>query len=111
MLAKLKSQYDAESGHWLQKDPIRFQGGDTNLYGYVGQDPINNIDPSGLITRNDILRHAGVGIGAGISTGLVAGAVTLNPATGFTTGLILGLVTTGYRILNQIYTESIYWGV
>lgn len=41
-------EYDAESGRWLQKDPIRFQGGDTNLYGYVGQDPVNYVDPSGL---------------------------------------------------------------
>ena len=24
-------EYDAESGRWLQKDPIRFQGEDTNL--------------------------------------------------------------------------------
>ena len=29
-------------------DPIRFQGGDTNLYGYVVDDPVNRIDPSGL---------------------------------------------------------------
>jgi hypothetical protein len=28
-------------------DPIRFAGGDTNLYGYVLGDPINWIDPEG----------------------------------------------------------------
>jgi len=27
--------YDAETGRWTAKDPIRFGGGDTNLYGYV----------------------------------------------------------------------------
>jgi hypothetical protein len=32
----------------LSKDPIRFNGGDTNLYGYVLQDPVNFIDPTGL---------------------------------------------------------------
>ena len=32
----------------MSKDPILFAGGDTNLYGYVMQDPINLIDPSGL---------------------------------------------------------------
>lgn len=41
-------EYDASVGRWLTKDPIGFGGGDTNLYGYVLQDPINLIDPSGL---------------------------------------------------------------
>jgi uncharacterized protein RhaS with RHS repeats len=39
--------YDPETGLWLSKDPIRFNGGDTNLYGYVMQDPVNFIDPDG----------------------------------------------------------------
>ena len=42
-------QYDPSIGRWLTKDPILFDGGDTNLYGYVVQDPINFIDPTGLI--------------------------------------------------------------
>jgi RHS repeat-associated protein len=44
--------YDAETGRWTAKDPILFEGGDTNLYGYVLQDPANFIDPDGLINRN-----------------------------------------------------------
>jgi RHS repeat-associated protein len=40
--------YDAETGMWLSKDPIMFAGGDTNLYGYVLQDPVNWVDPAGL---------------------------------------------------------------
>jgi RHS repeat-associated protein len=40
--------YDAETGRWTSKDPIRFAGGDTNLYGYVGGDGVNGVDPSGL---------------------------------------------------------------
>jgi uncharacterized protein RhaS with RHS repeats len=32
----------------LEKDPIGFAGGDANLYGYVLNDPINEIDSSGL---------------------------------------------------------------
>jgi RHS repeat-associated protein len=39
--------YDAETGRWTAKDPIRFDGGNTNLYGYVVNDPINETDPSG----------------------------------------------------------------
>ncbi len=40
--------YDAEVGRWLAKDPIGFAGGDTNLYGYVVNDPVNFVDPAGL---------------------------------------------------------------
>jgi len=40
--------YDAETGRWTIKDPIRFDGGDTNLYGYVLNDPVNFGDPEGL---------------------------------------------------------------
>ena len=41
--------YDAEVGRWTAKDPIRFAGGDTNLYGYVLNDPVNWVDPTGLL--------------------------------------------------------------
>jgi RHS repeat-associated protein len=40
--------YDPEVGRWTAKDPIRFGGGDTNLYGYVVADPINLVDQDGL---------------------------------------------------------------
>lgn len=40
--------YDPEIGRWTSKDPILFGGGDVNLYGYVQNDPINFVDPSGL---------------------------------------------------------------
>ena len=39
--------YDADTGRWTSKDPVLFAGDDTNLYGYVRGDPINQIDPSG----------------------------------------------------------------
>jgi RHS repeat-associated protein len=42
-------QYDASTGRWLSKDPLLFGGHDTNLYGYVLNDPVNRIDPKGTI--------------------------------------------------------------
>jgi RHS repeat-associated protein len=40
--------YDAFSGRWTAKDPLRFNGGDPSLYSYVRGDPISNVDPLGL---------------------------------------------------------------
>jgi RHS repeat-associated protein len=40
--------YDTETGRWTAKDPIFFAGGDTNLYGYCVNDPVNWVDPEGL---------------------------------------------------------------
>jgi RHS repeat-associated protein len=39
--------YDSYTGRWTTKDPIGFNGGDTNLYAYVLNEPINLIDPAG----------------------------------------------------------------
>jgi RHS repeat-associated protein len=42
--------YDPTIGRWTVKDPIDFAGGDTNLFGYVGNNPVKFIDPWGLFT-------------------------------------------------------------
>lgn len=39
--------YDPQVGRFISEDPIRFQGGDINLYAYVKNRPLSNIDPSG----------------------------------------------------------------
>jgi len=41
--------YDPTQGRFLTKDPIGFAGGDVNLYAYVGNNPVNWVDPSGLL--------------------------------------------------------------
>lgn len=59
-------EYDAETGRWTSKDPIRFDGGDTNLYAYVGNDPVNHVDPQGLDWEDDAFKMLSDGVsGAG----------------------------------------------
>lgn len=41
-------QYHAGLGRFLQTDPIKYTAG-TNLYAYVGGDPVNMTDPFGLV--------------------------------------------------------------
>jgi RHS repeat-associated protein len=56
--------YDPSSKRWLSRDPIGEKGG-INLCGYVGNDPVNAIDPGGLatyyVTVQSILRKTPTG--------------------------------------------------
>jgi RHS repeat-associated protein len=58
--------YDARTGRWTAKDPIRFGGGDSNLLAYVGSDPVNFVDPNGQFI------HIAVGGVIGGLSGLIA---------------------------------------
>jgi RHS repeat-associated protein len=59
---------DFAGGRWLSRDPIAEQGG-INLYGYVGGNPVNWVDPLGLdaITAPSMMMAGG-------------GAMAVNPA-------------------------------
>ncbi len=39
--------YDPKSARFISQDPIGFDAGDVNLYAYVGNNPIDRIDPEG----------------------------------------------------------------
>ncbi|MGE0495367.1 MAG: RHS repeat domain-containing protein, partial [Vulcanimicrobiota bacterium] len=47
LLYMRRRHYDARLGRFLSRDPISFAGG-LNLYGYVGGNPVNGVDPAGL---------------------------------------------------------------
>ncbi len=49
--------YDAEQGRFLSSDPIEFSGG-MNFYSYVGNSPLNKIDPSGLQDTDVIILNS-----------------------------------------------------
>ncbi len=43
-----RRSFGAASGRFLSQDPIGFEAGDENLYRYVGNDVVGEVDPSGL---------------------------------------------------------------
>ena len=43
--------YDPGVGRFISEDPSGFAGGDTNLFRYVGNDPLDRVDPSGLTAK------------------------------------------------------------
>ena len=55
-------EYDPFTGKWTAKDPIGFDGGDANLYGYVSSDPVNFVDPTGEFGVPGAVAGAFVGV-------------------------------------------------
>ena len=84
---KLK-YYDPTVGRWTTKDPIGFAGGDTNLYAYVGGNPMSYVDPSGNFGVV-LSGEAGgfLGLAGGSASGSIAGFVLdpLHPIDSFRT--------------------------
>jgi RHS repeat-associated protein len=79
--------YNPTDGRWPSRDPIGENGG-INLYGYVGGDPINAVDPQGLwqITIGGAWAYGGV-LSFGKNNGQWNGSVTVGYGYGFTAGI------------------------
>lgn len=62
--------YDPQTGRWTSKDPILFEGGTSNLYEYVLNDPVNNRDFSGMQPVADSTSnfYSDIGLGAGATS-------------------------------------------
>ena len=65
--------YDPRLGRWLSRDPI-WEAGGINLYGYVGNSPLNYIDPRGLNPAT-AAEGAAIGFGLGGPPGAVVGGI------------------------------------
>ena len=90
--------YDAFTGRWTAKDPIRFRAGDVNLFGYLMNDPVNFIDPYGLWSANSTRATIKAGLaGLGVAAG-VAAIVAASPAVA-TAALVGGAALTLYSTM------------
>jgi RHS repeat-associated protein len=68
--------YDPSVGRWVSKDPIRFDGGQVNLYVYVNDDPVNSTDPEGEMTKNQCIAAVNAGL-ATCYAGCIGGGVAI----------------------------------
>jgi RHS repeat-associated protein len=86
--------YDPTVGRFLQEDPVEPPATDTNLYPYVGGNPVNWVDPRGLMSLR--WRTGGGWYGGGWNFGfdldLTTGKLTMT--SGFGTGYGFGTSVT-----------------
>ena len=89
--------YDPTVGRWTTKDPIGFAGGDTNLYGYVMNDPINFVDPTGLSDQDvrNIRKQFGQSVDRMSRTGM------RRPGSGLLNGILNNLSMAGNTLMGQ----------
>jgi RHS repeat-associated protein len=85
--------YNPNTGRFLSEDPISFGGGDSNLYSYVFNSPVNYLDPSG---HGALGRFIGGRIGAGLGS-FVGGGIggSLGASGGTLVAPGVGTVTVG----------------
>src|SRR5690606_21812438 len=76
--------YDPLIGRWTAKDLIGFAGAQTNIYVYVGNDPINFVDPE---RENPLL-----GLGIGVVGGGAAGGISAWLQGGDTQSIVAGVL-------------------
>jgi RHS repeat-associated protein len=111
--------YDPAIGRFLSPDPIGFLGG-LNLYGYADNDPVMNLDPSGLRWKEWLSLAGGLigaavgapegGVGAisGGAYGAGLGAAVGSRLDGASVGrsVVNGVVEGGFTYVGGRLTES-----
>jgi RHS repeat-associated protein len=95
--------FDPDTGRWTAKDPILFAGGDTDLYGYVQNNPVNFLDPLGLIRWGAIAEGAIATFGGGVA--VVGGAFASTTGLGAIGGVpavLAGSAGVGWGVSQMI---------
>jgi RHS repeat-associated protein len=99
--------YDPTSGRFTQPDP---SGQESNLYAYVGCNPVNAVDPSGLSASGcakAIIGEVAASLGlVGTAIGIVASLALELPSVGLSTVLgvasTLGFIGSAYGVVDAI---------
>jgi RHS repeat-associated protein len=86
--------YDPGLGRFTSEDPIAFLGRDVNLYGYVHNDPLRFVDPSGLRRCHPLLGAIAGGALGGVA-GAAGGGILGGLAGGTLGGVGLSFVVPG----------------
>ena len=93
--------YNPTTGTWTQQDTLDapLDPANANRYAYAGDDPINNLDPTGLYdlgaAAGTVANFSGAGAGAGATIGCIVGlyaAVVGCPLGGVEAGAVIGTV-------------------
>ena len=103
--------YDPETGRWTARDPIGFAGGDSNLYGYVFSDPVNFVDPSGLlsiVTTGGISSTPIKGIGGQVG---IYGTTRGASGSGENGALATGSITTRFGVGIDVMINILKGGI
>ncbi len=110
--------YDPRVGRWTAKDPLGFGGGDSNVYVYVGSDPVNSVDPSGLWSLNpwkwsnntlDTIANASGGFGDALTfgaTSLIRRALDIEDSVNECSGAYAGGMVAGMIAMAVLAPEE-----
>jgi RHS repeat-associated protein len=99
--------YSPDFGRFLQSDPIRFDGGDINLYRYCGNSTTVYTDPAGLFRVGQFATGV-ASLGGGV-VGIFGGAALSGTGVGAIGGvpiMLSGVVAFGYGIGNIVASFS-----
>jgi RHS repeat-associated protein len=102
-------------GRFFSEDPIGLAGGDVSFYRYVSNDPVNWVDPTGLLnlgkavagalTVTDGMTMVGVGIAGTVAAGIASGG---NPYVTGAVGLIMVPVV-GAGAYDIYHGAHVFW--
>ena len=104
--------YSPSLGRFISEDPAGFAAGDPNLYRYVGGDPLNATDPSGLFVFVPCVAGAAIDVAITVADNWLSGRkTTLGDIAGSAvSGCVAGYVGAGLgKALKWLGERAMRW--